>query len=177
MSAREKAGASAAFDFYGPQYARFGAPRAVEMRREVYGEDFGQQGWRTLAAAVDRVRQELRERGIEPVLAARHWTLPGEVAFYGEAQPIVYSLGPLLGDRHSQYDLWRPNPVADPHVFAGRTFVLIGVTADAARSWFERVEPSAVVVHYDQGHPVATWYITVARGYRGGTARNQGRGY
>ena len=49
MSGRETDGASAGFNFYGPQYARFGAPRAAEMRGEVYGEDFGQQGWRTLA--------------------------------------------------------------------------------------------------------------------------------
>jgi SAM-dependent methyltransferase len=37
------------FDFYGPQYARFGTPLAIEMRRAVYGEDIGQQGWRTAA--------------------------------------------------------------------------------------------------------------------------------
>jgi SAM-dependent methyltransferase len=35
------------FDFYGPQYARFGSALAAELRREVYGEDIGQQGWRT----------------------------------------------------------------------------------------------------------------------------------
>jgi predicted acetyltransferase/cyclopropane fatty-acyl-phospholipid synthase-like methyltransferase len=37
------------FDFYGPQYARFGSDLAVALRREVYGEDLGQQGWRTVA--------------------------------------------------------------------------------------------------------------------------------
>jgi SAM-dependent methyltransferase len=35
------------FDFYGPQYARFGSELAARLRREVYGEDIGQQGWRT----------------------------------------------------------------------------------------------------------------------------------
>lgn len=35
------------FDFYGPQYARFDSEVAVLLRREVYGEDIGQQGWRT----------------------------------------------------------------------------------------------------------------------------------
>jgi SAM-dependent methyltransferase len=35
------------FDFYGPQYARFDSALAAEMRREVYGDDIGQQGWRT----------------------------------------------------------------------------------------------------------------------------------
>ena len=37
------------FDFYGPQYARFDSELAAEIRREVYGEDIGQQGWRTAA--------------------------------------------------------------------------------------------------------------------------------
>lgn len=34
------------FNFYGPQYARFYSELATELRREVYGEDIGQQGWR-----------------------------------------------------------------------------------------------------------------------------------
>jgi SAM-dependent methyltransferase len=37
------------FDFYGAQYSRFASPLAAQMRREVYGEDIGQQGWRTAA--------------------------------------------------------------------------------------------------------------------------------
>jgi SAM-dependent methyltransferase len=44
---------SGGFDFYGPQYARFESPLAAEMRREVYGDDFGQQGWRTIAEQAD----------------------------------------------------------------------------------------------------------------------------
>ena len=40
---------SAGFDFYGTQYSRFATPLAARMRREVYGEDLGQQGWRTVA--------------------------------------------------------------------------------------------------------------------------------
>jgi 2-polyprenyl-3-methyl-5-hydroxy-6-metoxy-1,4-benzoquinol methylase len=48
------------YEFYSAQYARFGSDIAVEIRREVYGEDQGQQGWRTLdeqaqiAALTDR---------------------------------------------------------------------------------------------------------------------------
>ncbi len=34
--------------FYKSQYARFGGALAAEIRREVYGADLGQQGWRTL---------------------------------------------------------------------------------------------------------------------------------
>jgi SAM-dependent methyltransferase len=36
------------FDFYSRQYARFESDVAIAIRREVYGEDQGQQGWRTL---------------------------------------------------------------------------------------------------------------------------------
>jgi SAM-dependent methyltransferase len=41
--------------FYGPQYARFGGDLARAMRREVYGEDLGQQGWRSLAEQAEIV--------------------------------------------------------------------------------------------------------------------------
>ena len=49
MSGEVEDHARPGFDFYGPQYARFGTPLAIEMRRAVYGEDIGQQGWRTAA--------------------------------------------------------------------------------------------------------------------------------
>lgn len=47
------------FNFYGPQYARFGTPLAIEMRRAVYGDDIGQQGWRT-AAEQDEIADLIR---------------------------------------------------------------------------------------------------------------------
>ena len=34
-------------EFYAPQYSRFESEAAAEIRREVYGEDLGQQGWRS----------------------------------------------------------------------------------------------------------------------------------
>ena len=46
---QDEARASGGFDFYGPQYGRFASDLAAEIRREVYGEDIGQQGWRTAA--------------------------------------------------------------------------------------------------------------------------------
>jgi 2-polyprenyl-3-methyl-5-hydroxy-6-metoxy-1,4-benzoquinol methylase len=48
------------FDFYAVQYNRFESDSAVEIRREVYGEDMGQQGWRSLdehALMTDLVRE------------------------------------------------------------------------------------------------------------------------
>jgi SAM-dependent methyltransferase len=47
MTGQDESRAPRGFDFYGPQYARFDSALAAELRREVYGEDFGQQGWRT----------------------------------------------------------------------------------------------------------------------------------
>jgi ubiquinone/menaquinone biosynthesis C-methylase UbiE len=41
-------GSNALYDFYGSQYARFGTALAAEIRREVYGTDIGQQGWRSM---------------------------------------------------------------------------------------------------------------------------------
>jgi len=49
MSKKETDDRSGGFNFYGPQYSRFGTHLALELRREVYGEDIGQQGWRTTA--------------------------------------------------------------------------------------------------------------------------------
>jgi SAM-dependent methyltransferase len=51
------AGAEARYDFYGPHYRRFGSELAGRIRREVYGEDHGQTGWRT--AAEQRLIAEL----------------------------------------------------------------------------------------------------------------------
>jgi hypothetical protein len=36
------------YAFYPAQYARFETRLAAEVRLEAYGEDFGQQGWRTI---------------------------------------------------------------------------------------------------------------------------------
>jgi SAM-dependent methyltransferase len=36
-------------NFYGPQYARIDSELAAEIRREVFGEDIGQESWRTAA--------------------------------------------------------------------------------------------------------------------------------
>jgi 4-amino-4-deoxy-L-arabinose transferase-like glycosyltransferase len=125
------------------------------------------RGWRTLGASVDEVCDRLRAEGVEPVLAGTGWSLPGEIGFYCSAHPPVYSVGPALGDRRSQYDLWRPNPVADSDEFRGRTFVIVGGSAAIFSGAFDRVEPPQVVTHYDNGQPVASWAVTVCRGFRG----------
>jgi len=56
MPAQNEGRVSGDFNFYGPQYARFGSALAAELRREVYGEDLGQQGWRTATEQAEIAR-------------------------------------------------------------------------------------------------------------------------
>jgi SAM-dependent methyltransferase len=49
MTGRDEIGGNGRFDFYGGHYGRFHGELATEVRREVYGEDLGQTGWRTAA--------------------------------------------------------------------------------------------------------------------------------
>ncbi len=85
-------------------------------------------GWKALAAEVDELRARVTgETGREPVLAGTYWTTPGQLRFYCAGHPDAYAIGiPNRSDRHSQYDFWRPNPVADAQEFRGRTFVIVG---------------------------------------------------
>jgi hypothetical protein len=125
------------------------------------------RGWHALAAEVDRIRQRLRREGTEPVLAAAGWTLPGELGFYCRNHPTVYSLGLALGDRHSQYDCWRPNPVMDDRDFLGSTMIVVGEPSPALLGAFDRVETVRTVNYEEQGQPIARWTILVCRRYRG----------
>ncbi|MFL5243246.1 MAG: ArnT family glycosyltransferase [Gemmataceae bacterium] len=153
-----------------PLFDRFaGEPtneRPLPMRR--FDPTCRLRGWRTLAPAVDKLRQQIRTPRAEAILACTSWSLPGELGFYCQGHPQVYSLGLSLGDRHSQYDLWHPNPIADSSVFFGRTFIIVGnFTPEALAQAFERVEKSELVTHYENGQPVAQWLVTVARGFKG----------
>jgi 4-amino-4-deoxy-L-arabinose transferase-like glycosyltransferase len=128
------------------------------------------RGWQTLALQVDQLRRELRADGDDPVLAGSNWWLPGQVAFYCQDQPTVYGFGTLAGCRTSQYDLWRPNPVGDPAVFQGRTFILVGEVPPTLRAAFEYVDVLPLVQHHVRGQPVAAWQISIGRGFRGSVA-------
>jgi hypothetical protein len=134
------------------------------------------RGWRTLAAELDTLRDRIqRETGQEPVLAGMVWTTPGELAFYCRGHPEAYSFGLALADRHSQYDLWRPNPVADAQVFRGRPFLYVGDEIPEAAEVFDRVEPPVRVVHTEGGVPVAVWTVWVGHGFRGFPRPRSGR--
>jgi hypothetical protein len=125
------------------------------------------RGWRHLATELDQLCDELRAQGSNPILAGLSWTVPGEIAFYCRGHPAVYSLGLALGDRHSQYDFWHPNPIDDPEVFSGRTFIVVGDVHPFLSGAFDRIEPPRTVTHCEHGQPVAEWTVTVCRGYHG----------
>jgi 4-amino-4-deoxy-L-arabinose transferase-like glycosyltransferase len=152
-----------------PVLARISGPptstRPLPLRR--FDPTCRLRGWKWFAAEIDRLRDQLRREGIEPVLAGASWTLPGELGFYCTGNPTVYSVGLALGDRHSQYDLWRPNPVGDPQHFLGKTFILVGTGGRVLRQAFAFVEPSQLITYEERGQPIAQWTVTVCHGFRG----------
>jgi hypothetical protein len=131
------------------------------------------RGWRHLCMELDRAREVLSEReGVDPVIAASGWATPGELGFYCRGHPQAFSLGPYFGDRHSQYDLWRPNPVADAQVFRGKTFVVVSnhdpkAFEPALKQAFVRVGAPQEVVYREGADRLATWTIWICRDYRG----------
>ncbi|MGE3805488.1 MAG: hypothetical protein AB7K24_12505, partial [Gemmataceae bacterium] len=127
------------------------------------------RGWRHLAAHVDQVRARLHEQGEEePVLMATTWRLPGELRFYCAGNPIVYSVGRAIGERWSQYDFWRPNPLHDDELFHGKTVILVGYgPGEALGAAFGEFVSSENVIYREDGEPIEGWNITVFRDFRG----------
>jgi hypothetical protein len=102
----------------------------------------------------------------ERSLAGVSWTLPGELGVYCEGHPQAYSIGPVLHERHSQYDLW-PNPIADGERFRGKTFLVVGGMTEELRQAFEVVGPTQFMKYSESGQPATGWWLTVCRGFRG----------
>jgi hypothetical protein len=125
------------------------------------------RGWHALGAEIDRLRDQLRADGEDPVLAAANWSVPGEIGLYCRGNPQAYSIGLLQDDRHSQYDFW-PSPVNNPESYLGRTFIVIGqVDGWRVRAGFAKIERTMMYLHYEAGQPIAYWGLTVCRGFKG----------
>jgi hypothetical protein len=128
------------------------------------------RGWKWLAGEVDRIRSEVAMlEGMEPVLAVDRWNKAGELGYYCRGNPTVVCLGRAVGDRYSQYDLWRPNPIDDAQVYLGRTFVIVGEPKDEYPGAFDQYDETKLITleYREQGELVAWWYVTIGRGYRG----------
>jgi hypothetical protein len=129
------------------------------------------KGHRELGKALDELRQRIRnEEGRDPVLAGLRWDYPGLLGFYTDGHPQAFSFGLVLKvDRHSQYDLWRPNPTDDPEAFRDRTFLVVGggYPVDDFKGVFESVTLDRDVVYSEHGHAVSRWVIFICRKYHG----------
>lgn len=126
-------------------------------------------GWRNLAAYLDHLREQITQRnGQAPILCGTYWNQPGILRFYCQGHPETYTIGiPNRSDRHSQYDFWRPNPVSDPDLFRGRTFLIVGDIGPHLLPAFESVEPPLRFTHCEHGIPLQSWTIWIAHGFRG----------
>ena len=126
------------------------------------------RGWRHLAGEVDKVRAEVyAEEGIDPVLAATTWNIPGELGFYAAGHPTAYGLGPAFGERHSQYDLWHPNPLADVEDFRGKTFVIVSNGTPIPADAFDSLDSVRTVEHREGNNLITAWTVIVGHGFRG----------
>jgi hypothetical protein len=152
-----------------PFLARISGPatndRPLPLRR--FDPTCRLRGWHALAAELDAECGRQREQGVEPVLAGDCWNVPGELGFYCHGQPAVYSIGLAMADRHSQYDLWHPNPIDEPADFLGRTFIVVGEPNSFLPQAFDHLESPRVVTYEEAGAPLARWTYTVCHGYRG----------
>ncbi len=153
-----------------PLLARLVPPPSPSQPLPIRRLDFTARlaGWKALARTLDQHRPRLAEQGIEPVLCGTYWNQPGIIRFYCSGHPETYTIGiPNGSDRHSQYDLWRPNPVSDPGYFRGRTFLIVGDISPHIVAAFDRLEPPQELVYCENGVPLQRWTIWMAHGFRG----------
>ncbi len=118
------------------------------------------KGWHTLAEEVDKLRSAEPQ---SPILFGSTWSNTGALAFHLKDQPTVYCLGPVAGSRHSQYDFWLPNPLANPDQFTGRDAIIVGDITPQIRAAFESLEPTKLITAKQHGLMVAQWNVTIAR--------------
>lgn len=137
------------------------------------------RGWRELGEAVGDVLVEERAAGRDPILLTDDYQVASEVAFYTPGHPQVYCIQVALGQRYSQYDLWRPNPVADPEQFVGRPVVYIGALTpkltepgDDGVTPLPGLRPVRTVEHRVRGELMQVWAISVCDAF-GGLSRDR----
>lgn len=125
------------------------------------------RGYQTLAKEVDERVRALRARGIDPIVACGSWTIPGVLKFYCREEVEIYCIGVALGTRHSQYDLWQPNPISHPQQYQGRTILFVGDYVSVLDDAFTHQDPTETIFHRDNGQSVVRWDVTIYHGYKG----------
>ena len=125
------------------------------------------KGWRSLAAEMDAlIRSEETSHPGQTVLCGNRWSTTGILGFYCQNHPQAFCLGPVLGDRHSQYDFWE-NPFDHPDKFLGKTFLVVDGVAKALAPAFASIEPAIEHIHRENGEPIARWTILICRDFKG----------
>lgn len=133
------------------------------------------RGWSELGAAVGEVLEAERAGGRDPFIATDDYQVASQIAFYCPGEPTTYCLQAALGDRRSQYDIWRPNPLLDPQAFIGRACIYVGSRKPelfgeppyAHVALPGALEPVRVVTAKMGGAPVQVWSIYVSVAYAG----------
>lgn len=132
------------------------------------------RGWSALGAAVGRHLTAEQAAGNKPFIVTDDYQVASQVAFYCPGQPRTYCLQAVLGDRPSQYDIWRPNPVADPAVFGGPCIYVGSERPELFRALDDDTPPvlrgvrsAETVRHEVRGHVMQVWRIFVCEEFTG----------
>lgn len=125
------------------------------------------KGWKSLATKMDSLFQaEENSHPGETILCGNRWSTTGILGFYCQNHPQAFCLGPVLGDRHSQYDFWE-NPFDNPDKFKGKTFLVVDGVENALAPAFGSIEPPIEHIHLENGEPIARWTILICRNFKG----------
>lgn len=132
------------------------------------------RGWAQLGREVGEVLRAEHASGRAPFIMADEYQTASQIAFYCPGQPTVYCVQSVLGNRQSQYDVWRPNPIVDGADFTGRPCVYVGARKAelfGAAGWSHVALPGArlarTVEHRVRGHLMQVWPVYVCDAFAG----------
>ncbi len=132
------------------------------------------RGWSQLGAAAGRALAAERAAGHKPFILTDDYQVASQIAVYCPGEPTTYCLQAALGDRQSQYDLWRPNPLRDPNAFRGQPCLYVGalkpeLTGQVASGHvaLRGARLAETVEHRVRGHAVAVWAVYVCDEFAG----------
>jgi undecaprenyl-diphosphatase len=135
-------------------FARLGLPASLDPMARL-------KGWRSLAAAVDRLAAQMPR---PPFLLSDRYQISSELAFYAAGQPRTYNVN--LGRRLNQYDLWDGLPA-----LAGRDAIYVQADSprlpDAMRAAFQSCAAPYPVIVEERGRELKRFYLFSCLGFSG----------
>jgi undecaprenyl-diphosphatase len=123
------------------------------------------KGWRTLARAVERLRQQ---RPNTPFVLSDRYQISSELAFYLDGQPHTYNVN--LGRRLNQYDLWDglPSLVGHDAVYVQPDSIEL---PQALHASFHRCDEGTPVIIEELGRELKRFYLFQCEGFSGVSPR------